>query len=68
MLAGDGDGHFRAVGVVIDGDVFDVGEVLQVEVELLLAEGRQLGSQVFMGEVAEGLWMGEAVPGWSLRC
>ena len=43
LMVCDGNGHFCPVGVVVDGDVLDVDEVIEVQSELLLAEGRLLG-------------------------
>jgi hypothetical protein len=56
-----------AVGVVVDGDVLDVGEVFEEERELLFAEGGLLRAQVLVREVAEGFCVGGRVPCWSLR-
>jgi len=53
------------MGVVLDHDVFDVGEVVQVYLELLAAEGGLAGAQVFMREVAEGFCIGQVVPSTS---
>jgi hypothetical protein len=39
MFLGDGDGHFRAMSVIVDADVLDVGEVVEVNVEDLGHEG-----------------------------
>ena len=50
----DGDGHFRAVGVIINRDVFDVGQVVEIQPELLFPKGSHFGAHVFMGEMAEG--------------
>jgi hypothetical protein len=39
MFLGDGDGHFRGMGVIVDADVLDVGEVVEVNDEDLGHEG-----------------------------
>jgi hypothetical protein len=54
------------VGVVVDGDVLDVGEVVEVHSEVLCAEGGEGGAEVFVGVVAEGFWVGQGVPSMSL--
>lgn len=53
--------------VVVDGDVFDISEVFQVECEVLLSEGRHLCAEILVGEVAEGLWIRREGHCWSFR-
>ncbi len=57
MFLGDGDGHFRAMSVIVDADVLDVGEVVEVNVEDLGHEGGWLVVEVFVVEVVERFWV-----------
>lgn len=56
VLLGNGNGHLRAMGVVIDADVLDVGQVVKVDEEHLAHERRRVVVEVFMVEVVEGLY------------
>ena len=49
----DGDGHFCTVGVIINRNVFDVGQVIEIQPELLFPKGSHFGAHVFMGEMTE---------------
>lgn len=68
LVVRDGNGHLRAVSVVINAYILDVGEIFQVNSELLSAEGSLFGAQVFMSIVAERFWMRAKVQSLSFYC
>lgn len=62
----DRDGHLRTVGVIINRNVFDIGQIVKIELELLLAKGSQFGAHVFMGEMTEWFYVGAEIQSLSL--
>ena len=54
MLFGYADCHFRTMSIVINANVFDVGQVVQKNEEALRGEGCLIYVKVFVMEVIEG--------------
>ena len=49
----DGYSHFRPVGVIVNRYVFDIGQIVEVELELLFLKGCHFGAHIFVGVMAE---------------
>ena len=56
MLLRNRNGHLRPMGVVVDTDVLDVGQVVKVNEEHLAHERRRVVVEVFMVKMVEGLY------------